>query len=74
MPSLEGKLSVEEVTEVTRVLKRSREETLQTCDELYQKKLAEIDEAYQHYLSHHTDDDQGHDSFDVTSSMKLFDD
>ena len=74
VPSLEGKLSVEEVTEVTRVLKRSREETLQTCDELYQKKLAEIDEAYQHYLSHHTDDDQGHDSFDVTSSMKLFDD
>ena len=44
LPELEGRLSVEDFTEVTRVLKRTREETLQTCDELYQKKLGEIDE------------------------------
>lgn len=73
LPELEGRLSVEDFTEVTRVLKRTREETLQTCDELYQKKLGEIDEAYQHYLTDHADDDQGHAGFDVTSSMKLFD-
>lgn len=72
LPELEGRLSVEDFTEVTRVLKRTREETLQTCDELYQKKLGEIDEAYQHYLTDHADDDQGHAGFDVTSSMKLF--
>ena len=73
LPELEGRLSVEDFTEVTRVLKRTREETLQTCDELYQKKLGEIDEAHQHYLTDHADDDQGHAGFDVTSSMKLFD-
>lgn len=73
LPELEGRLSVEDFTEVTRVLKRTREETLQTCDELYQKKLGEIDEAYQHYLTDHAGDDQGHAGFDVTSSMKLFD-
>ena len=72
LPELEGRLSVEDFTEVTRVLKRTREETLQTCDELYQKKLGEIDEAHQHYLTDHADDDQGHAGFDVTSSMKLF--
>ena len=71
LPELEGRLSVEDFTEVTRVLKRTREETLQTCDELYQK-LGEIDEAHQHYLTDHADDDQGHAGFDVTSSMKLF--
>ena len=32
LPELEGRLSVEDFTEVTRVLKRTREETLQTCD------------------------------------------
>lgn len=73
LPELEGRLSVEDFTEVTRVLKRTREETLQTCDELYQKKLGEIDEAHQHYLTDHAEDDQGHAGFDVTSSMKLFD-
>lgn len=73
LPELEGRLSVEDFTEVTRVLKRTREETLQTCDELYQKKLGEIDEAHQHYLTDHADDDQGHAGFDVTSSLKLFD-
>ena len=73
LPELEGRLSVEDFTEVTRVLKRTREETLQTCDELYQKKLAEIDEAHQHYLTDHAGDDQGHAGFDVTSSLKLFD-
>ena len=73
LPELEGRLSVEDFTEVTRVLKRTREETLQTCDELYQKKLGEIDEAHQHYLTDHADDDQGHAGFDVTISMKLFD-
>ena len=73
LPELEGRLSVEDFTEVTRVLKRTREETLQTCDELYQKKLGEIDEAHQHYLTDHAGDDQGHAGFDVTSSMKLFD-
>ena len=73
LPELEGRLSGEDFTEVTRVLKRTREETLQTCDELYQKKLGEIDEAHQHYLTDHADDDQGHAGFDVTSSMKLFD-
>ena len=73
LPELEGRLSVEDFTEVTRVLKRTREETLQTCDELYQKKLGEIDEAHQHYMTDHADDDQGHAGFDVTSSMKLFD-
>jgi ribosome recycling factor len=73
LPELEGRLSVEDFTEVTRVLKRTREETLQTCDELYQKKLGEIDEAHQHYLTDHADDDLGHAGFDVTSSMKLFD-
>ena len=72
LPELEGRLSVEDFTEVTRVLKRTREETLQTCDELYQKKLGEIDEAHQHYLTDHAEDDQGHAGFDVTSSMKLF--
>jgi ribosome recycling factor len=73
LPELEGRLSVEDFTEVTRVLKRTREETLQTCDELYQKKLGEIDEAHQHYLTDHAGDDQGHAGFDVTSSLKLFD-
>ena len=73
LPELEGRLSVEDFTEVTRVLKRTREETLQTCDELYQKKLGEIDEAHQHYLTDHADDDQGHAGFDVTSSMMLSD-
>ena len=73
LPELEGRLSVEDFTAVTRVLKRTREETLQTSDELYQKKLGEIDEAHQHYLTDHADDDQGHAGFDVTSSMKLFD-
>ena len=73
LPEREGRLSVEDFTEVTRVLKRTREETLQTCDELYQKKLGEIDEAHQHYLTDHAGDDQGHAGFDVTSSLKLFD-
>ena len=70
---LEGKLSVEDFTEVTRVLKRSREETLQNCDELYQKKLAEIDDAYQNYLANHAEDDQALGGFDVTKSMRLTD-
>jgi ribosome recycling factor len=73
VPSLEGKLSVEDVTEITRVLKRSREESLQTCQELYEKKLAEIDEAYQNYLTNHSDDDQYIGGFDVTKSMRLTD-
>jgi ribosome recycling factor len=70
VPSLEGKLSVEDVTEVTRVLKRSREESLQTCQDLYQKKLAEIDEAYQRYQASHADGGQSN-GIDVTSSMRL---
>ena len=73
LPELEGKLSVEDFTEVTRVLKRSREETLQNCDELYQKKLAEIDDAYQNYLANHAEDDQALGGFDVTKSMRLTD-
>ena len=73
LPELEGKLSVEDLTEVTRVLKRSREETLQNCDELYQKKLAEIDDAYQNYLANHAEDDQALGGFDVTKSMRLTD-
>ena len=73
LPELEGKLSVEDLTEVTRVLKRSREETLQNCDELYQKKLAEIDDAYQNYLANHAEDDQALGGFDVTKSMRLND-
>jgi ribosome recycling factor len=72
VPSLEGKLSVEDVTEVTRVLKRSREESLQTCQDLYQKKLAEIDEAYQRYQASHADGGQSN-GIDVTSSMRLSD-
>ena len=72
LPELEGRLSVEDFTEVTRVLKRTREETLQTCDELYQKKLGEIEEGYQRYLIKHENDDTQTNSFDVTSSMKLF--
>ena len=72
LPELEGRLSVEDFTEVTRVLKRTREETLQTCDELYQKKLGEIDEAHQRYLIKHENDDAQTNGFDVTSSMKLF--
>jgi ribosome recycling factor len=70
VPSLEGKLSVEDVTEVTRVLKRSREESRQTCQDLYQKKLAEIDEAYQRYQASHADGGQSN-GIDVTSSMRL---
>jgi ribosome recycling factor len=73
LPELEGKLSVEDLTEVTRVLKRSREETLQNCDDLYQKKLAEIDDAYQNYLANHAEDDQSLGGFDVTKSMRLTD-
>ena len=57
--------------EITRVLKRSREESLQTCQELYENKLAEIDEAYQNYLTNHSDDDQYIGGFDVTKSMRL---
>ena len=72
VPSLEGKLSVEDVTEVTRVLKRSKEESLQTCQDLYQKKLAEIDEAYQRYQASHADGGQSN-GIDVTSSMRLSD-
>ena len=72
VPSLEGKLPVEEVTEVTRVLKRSREESLQTCQNLYQKKLAEIDEAYQRYQASHADGGESN-GIDVTSSMRLSD-
>ena len=73
LPLLADKLSVGDLADVTKMLKRSREESLETSQEIYQKKLAEIDEAYQHYLTDHADDDQGHAGFDVTSSMKLFD-
>lgn len=72
LPLLADKLSVGDLADVTKMLKRSREESLETSLEIYQKKLAEIDEAYQHYLTDHADDDQGHAGFDVTSSMKLF--
>ena len=72
LPLLADKLSVGDLADVTKMLKRSREESLETSQEIYQKKLAEIDEAYQHYLTDHADDDQGHAGFDVTSSMKLF--
>ncbi len=70
LPALEGKLSVEDFTEVTRVIKRSREESRQTCQDIYQKKLAEINEAYQRYLADQANNDRAN-HFDVTSSMKL---
>ena len=73
LPLLADKLSVGDLADVTKMLKRSRAESLETSLEIYQKKLAEIAEAYQHYLTDHADDDQGHAGFDVTSSMKLFD-
>ena len=73
LPLLADKLSVGDLADVTKMLKRSREESLETSQEIYQKKLAEIDEAYQHYLTDHAGDDQGHAGFDVTSSLKLFD-
>jgi phosphoenolpyruvate carboxylase len=73
LPELEGKLSVEDITDVTSVLKRSREESLQSSQELYQKKLGEIDEAYQHYQANHDDGSQTHFNYDVTSSMRLSD-
>lgn len=72
LPALEDKLAVEDFTEVTRVLKRSREESCQTCQDLYQKKLAEINEAYQRYQNNYADDSQAN-NYDVTSSMRLSD-
>ena len=71
LPELEGKLSVEDLTEVTRVLKRSREESLETSQDIYQKKLAEIDEAYQRYLTNHENDSLTDINYDVTRSMRL---
>lgn len=73
LPLLADKLSVGDLADVTKMLKRSREESLETSQEIYQKKLAEIDDAYQNYLANHAEDDQSLGGFDVTSSMKLFD-
>lgn len=72
LPALEGKISVEEITEVTRVLKRSREESLDTSRDLYEKKLAEINDAYQRYLSNQAKESQS-ESHDVINSMKFSD-
>ncbi len=72
VPALDGKISVEEITELTRVLKRSREESRQTSKDLYEKKLAEINEAYLRYQSNQAKESQS-DSVDVINSMKLSD-
>ena len=36
--------------DLDKILRRSREESRDVCRDLYEKKLVEIDEAYQHYL------------------------
>ncbi len=71
LPLLEGKLSVEDLADVTTMLKRSREESLETSQDIYQKKLAEIDEAYQRYLTNHENDSLTDINYDVTRSMRL---
>ena len=68
---MEGKLSVEDLADVTTMLKRSREESLETSQDIYQKKLAEIDEAYQRYLTNHENDSLTDINYDVTRSMRL---
>lgn len=73
LPLLADKLSVGDLADVTKMLKRSREESLETSQEIYQKKLAEIDEAYQNYQTNHAEDDQSLGGFDVTKSMRLTD-
>ena len=73
LPLLADKLSVGDLADVTKMLKRSREESLETSQEIYQKKLAEIDEAYQNYQTNHSDDDQSIGGYDVTKSMRLTD-
>ena len=73
LPLLADKLSVGDLADVTKMLKRSREESLETSQEIYQKKLAEIDEAYQNYQTNHSDDDQSIGGYDVTKSMRLND-
>ena len=71
LPLLEDKLSVEDLADVTTMLKRSREESLETSQDIYQKKLAEIDEAYQRYLTNHENDSLTDINYDVTRSMRL---
>ena len=52
LPGLSGKLSIEDYDDLDKILRRSREESRDVCRDLYEKKLVEIDEAYQRYLTH----------------------
>lgn len=51
MSGLDGHLSPEEFREISMVLKHTREDYREKSKDLHEKKLAEIEEAYQQYLS-----------------------
>lgn len=51
MSDLDGHLSPEEFREISMVLKHTREDYREKSKDLHEKKLAEIEEAYQQYLS-----------------------
>ena len=55
LPELSGKLSIEDYDDLDKILRRSREESRDVCRDLYEKKLVEIDEAYQRYLTQKKD-------------------
>ena len=51
LSDLDGRLPMEEVSEISMVLKHIREDYREKSNDLYQQKLAEIEEGYQQYLS-----------------------
>lgn len=51
MSDLDGHLSPEEFREISMVLKHTREDYREKSKDLHEKKLVEIEEAYQQYLS-----------------------
>lgn len=61
----------ESLKEVSEAIKKKYEEYLDNIDDLKDKKLTEIEEAYEKYLESHPENGQG-DDIDVSKSMRLF--
>ena len=69
LSDLDGRLPMEEVSEISMVLKHIREDYREKSNDLYQQKLAEIEEGYQQYLSK----EEKTVTYTVSSASDLFD-
>jgi len=61
----------ESLKEISDAVKKKHEEYLDNIDGLKDKKLTEIEDAYEKYLESHPENRQG-DNIDVSKSMRLF--